>query len=210
MKTSEENQSAVIVANGNFPCHNTPLSFIKNAPFIVCCDGAANDFIAKGYIPDAIVGDCDSISTENATRFAHILHPNKEQDTNDLTKAVLFCVENGKRDLTIVAATGKREDHTLGNISLLVDYTAVSEVKMITDYGIFTPINSPTTFNSFAGEQISIFAFSNKPMTFSGLKYPATNRVFTSWWQGTLNESLGDNFSVHTKGKVLVFQAFSK
>lgn len=207
MKNS--NNSAVIVANGNFPNSNVPLSFIENASYIVCCDGAANDFIARGYIPDAIVGDCDSISEENAIRFADILHPNREQETNDLTKSVQFCVKNEKNELIIVAATGKREDHSLGNISLLMEYIDIVKVKMVTDFGVFTPINSTTTFYSFAGEQVSLFSFDNEPITTNGLKYPINNRVLTNWWQGTLNESLGESFTINTKGKVIVFQAFS-
>lgn len=203
------NNSAVIVANGNFPKNSVPLSFIKNASYIVCCDGAANDFIARGYIPDAIVGDCDSIFEENAIRFADILHPNREQETNDLTKSVQFCVKNGKNELIIVAATGKREDHSLGNISLLMEYIDIVKVKMVTDFGVFTPINSTTTFYSFTGEQVSLFSFDNDPITTNGLKYSINNRVLTNWWQGTLNESLGESFTINTKGKVIVFQAFS-
>lgn len=204
----KSNNSAVIVANGNFPTHNVPVSILESASYIVCCDGAANSFIARCYTPDAIVGDCDSISEENAIRFADILHPNREQDSNDLTKSVQFCVENGKNELIIVAATGKREDHSLGNISLLTEYVDVAKVKMVTDYGIFTPIDSTTTFNSFAGEQVSFFSFTNEPISTSGLKYAVENRVFTNWWQGTLNESLGESFIIHVKGKVIVFQAF--
>ncbi len=204
------NNSAVIVANGNFPNNSVPLSFIENASYIVCCDGAANDFIARGYIPDAIVGDCDSISEENAIRFADILHPNREQETNDLTKSVQFCVNNGKNNLIIVAATGKREDHSLGNISLLMEYIDIAKVKMVTDFGVFTPINSTSTFSSFTGEQVSIFSFGNESITTSGLKYPINNRVLTNWWQGTLNESLGESFTINTKGKVILFQVFPK
>ncbi len=203
-----DNISAVIVANGNFPCHKIPLSIIQNASYIVCCDGAANDFISRGYVPDAIVGDCDSISEENKIRFADILHVISEQDTNDLTKSVKFCVDNKKTDITIVAATGKREDHSIGNISLLVDYMDIARVKMITDYGIFTPLNSKTEFQSFQGEKVSLFCMEQKPVSVSGLEFPIDNRILTNWWQGTLNKSLGNSFTIDTEGKTIVFQVF--
>lgn len=204
----DDGSKAVIVANGRYPHHPVPLSVIKNAPYIVCCDGAANHFIEAGGYPDAIVGDCDSISEENRVRFADKLFPDKEQETNDLTKSVLFCVENGRRNIIIVGGTGIREDHSIGNISLLTDYEAMANVKMVTNYGIFTPISSKTTFNSFAGEKVSLFSIGQKPITTSGLKYPIENRILTNWWQGTLNESLGDRFTVDTCGRVLVFQVF--
>jgi len=57
----------------------------------------------------------------------------------------------------IVGATGKREDHTLGNISLLADYMKTAKVVMVTDYGIFTPMQGITEFTSHKGQQVSLF-----------------------------------------------------
>lgn len=206
----DDGSRAVIVANGRYPHHPVPLSVIEDALYIVCCDGAANHFIEIGGIPDAIVGDCDSISEENKIRFADRLFPDKEQETNDLTKSVRFCVENGRKDITIVGGTGIREDHSIGNISLLADYEALANVKMVTNYGVFTPISSRTTFKSFAGEKVSLFAIGQTPITTDGLKYPIQNRVLTNWWQGTLNESLGDSFTIDTCGRIIVFQVFEQ
>lgn len=200
--------ATLIIANGRFPQHPVPLSYIREAEYIVCCDGAANDFIALGGVPDAIVGDCDSVSDENKSRFADILYPNSDQETNDLTKSVQFCVENGRQEIVIVGGTGKREDHTLGNISLLADYEELAKIVMVTDWGIFTPIQSFTEFKSYKGEQVSIFAIDPKGFTTHNLKYPVNGRVLTNWWQGSLNESLGDSFSIDPKGRVIVFQVY--
>ncbi len=202
--------TTVIIANGRFPSHPVPLSCIREAEYIICCDGAANDFIARGGIPDAIVGDCDSISEENRIRFADILHPNLDQETNDLTKSVQFCVENGRQEIIIVGGTGKREDHTLGNISLLADYAELAGVIMVTNWGIFTPIHSITEFKSYKGEQVSIFSIDPKKLTTHNLKYPVEGRILTNWWQGSLNESLGDSFSIDPEGRVIVFQAYKQ
>lgn len=202
--------TTVIIANGRFPSHPVPLSCIREAEYIICCDGAANDFIARGGVPDAIVGDCDSISEENRIRFADILHPNPDQETNDLTKSVQFCVENGRQEIIIVGGTGKREDHTLGNISLLADYAELAEVIMVTNWGIFTPIHSITEFKSYKGEQVSIFSIDPKKLTTHNLKYPVEGRILTNWWQGSLNESLGDSFSIDPEGRVIVFQAYKQ
>lgn len=198
----------VIIANGRFPKHSFPLSCIKEAKYIVCCDGAANDFIAKGGIPDAIVGDCDSISEENRIRFADIIHPNPDQETNDLTKSVQFCVDNGKKNIIIVGGTGKREDHTIGNISLLAEYEKIADITMVTDWGIFTPISDSKEFKSYRGEQVSIFAIDPKKLVTHNLKYPVDGRILTNWWQGSLNESLGDSFRIDPQGRVIVFQVF--
>lgn len=208
MNESNEKIDAVIIANGRFPSHSIPLSYIENAEYLVCCDGAANNFISQGGIPDAIVGDGDSISPENKIRFSDILHLNPDQETNDLTKSVNFCIEQGKTNIVIVGGTGKREDHTLGNISLLAEYTLQVSVKMVTNYGVFTPIKSTTEFKSYNGQTVSFFAIDPKPVTTHGLKYPLRNVVLTNWWQGTLNKCLGDSFTLETSGRIIVFQAY--
>lgn len=200
--------SAVIIANGRFPYHPLPISYIENARYIVCCDGAANEFIANGGVPDAIVGDGDSISEENRHLFKSILYRNSDQETNDLTKSVHFCVQNNITDIVIVGGTGKREDHTLGNISLLAEYIEIVNVIMVTNWGIFTPINSFREFKSFKGETVSIFAIDNKGITTNNLKYPLNGRILTNWWQGSLNSSLGNSFTIDTTGRVIVFQAY--
>ena len=145
-------------------------------------------------------------SEENKIRFADRLFPNTEQETNDLTKSVRFCLAQGRSNLTIIGATGKREDHTLGNISLLTDYMADAQIEMFTDYGVFTPISTDSSFQSFAGQQVSLFAMDAGELTVSNLKYPVVRKSLHSWWQGTLNESLGNEFRIHPTGSVIVFR----
>ena len=113
---------AVILANGEYPTHVLPLKMLEEAKFVICCDGAADEYILRGHTPDVIIGDGDSLSSEYKQRFSSIIHQIADQETNDQTKAVRFLQEKGYREIAIVGATGKREDHTLGNISLLLDY----------------------------------------------------------------------------------------
>ncbi len=51
---------AVILANGEYPSHPLPLQMLEEAKFVVCCDGAANEYISRGHTPDIIIGDGDS------------------------------------------------------------------------------------------------------------------------------------------------------
>ena len=140
---------AVILANGEYPTHVLPLKILEEAKFVVCCDGAANEYILRGHTPDIIIGDGDSLSPENKTRFSDIIHHIADQETNDQTKAVHFLQEKGYQRIAIVGATGKREDHTLGNISLLLDYMKSGmEVRTVTDYGVFIPASGTQTFVS--------------------------------------------------------------
>lgn len=202
----------VALAHGEFPTHSIALRLLRSATVVVCCDGAVESLLQFGMEPDYIVGDLDSISPEQKKRFADRLHHEAEQESNDLTKAINFCKRKGYRKVTILGATGKREDHTLGNISLLASYAKEMEVQMLTSYGVLSVANSSSSFESFAGQQVSIFCLSpHTVITTEGLKYPITSSSLPSWWMGTLNEALGDSFSIHfPEGNVLVFREYSK
>ena len=198
---------AVIVAGGDYPTAPQPLEVLHNAPFVVCCDGAADRYIATGHVPDAIVGDGDSISAYNRTKYASRMHIVAEQETNDQTKAVNFLLGKGMRHIAIVGATGRREDHTIGNISLLIEYArAGAQVRSFTDHGVFIPCNGDTTLKCRKGQQVSIFSITAKNLSAEGLLYPIYD--FTNWWQGTLNECTGEEFTIHAEGEYLLFVNF--
>ena len=200
----------VILANGSFPVHSTPLDFLRTAKRIICCDGAANKLLLDDVVPNFIIGDLDSVYDEIKNIYAPIIIHQPEQETNDLTKAVHFCIENNWKEITILGATGKREDHTLGNLSLLTDYAEKANVQMLTDYGVFNPLLKTATLESYRGEQVSIFSLHPDTLfTFHNLVYQVENRKLTSWWQGTLNEAESDSFTIEfDNGKVLVFRKY--
>lgn len=198
---------AVILANGEYPTHELPLRILSESAFVVCCDGAANEYIARGHTPDVIIGDGDSLSPDNKMRFAPIILQIADQETNDQTKAVQYLQSKGYRKIAIVGATGKREDHTLGNISLLIDYMKSGiEVRTFTDYGVFIPVKDSQTFASHAGQQVSILNFGAKGLKGEGLVYPLSD--FSNWWQGTLNEATSNEFTIHCTGDYLVFLTY--
>ena len=198
---------AVVGAGGDYPTAPQRLEVLHNAPFVVCCDGAADRYIATGHVPDAIVGDGDSISAYNRTKYASRMHIVAEQETNDQTKAVNFLLGKGMRHIAIVGATGRREDHTIGNISLLIEYArAGAQVRSFTDHGVFIPCNGDTTLKCRKGQQVSIFSITAKNLSAEGLLYPIYD--FTNWWQGTLNECTGEEFTIHAEGEYLLFVNF--
>lgn len=204
MKTAYTNIDAVILANGDYPTAEAPLHILQEAPYIVCCDGGANRYLESGKIPDAIIGDGDSIEPVYRKKFSHLLHQVTEQESNDQTKAVRFLLSKGKHNIAIVGATGKREDHTLGNISLLIEYArAGANVRMYTNYGVFITCNGTCTIETKIGQQISIFNFTAKGFTAEGLQYPIFD--FTNWWQGTLNETTSEKVTIKAKGEYLLF-----
>lgn len=195
---------AVVLCDGDFPIREPALSTLLDAPYIVCCDGAANGYINKGYTPDAIIGDGDSLSPIYREHYRSLIVFNEDQQTNDQTKAVQFIIEQGKEDVLILGATGKREDHTLGNISLLIEYLRMGlQIRMLTDHGLFIPSKNNRKLNTYPGQQISIFNFGATDFSAKGLKYPV--RDFTDWWQGTLNEAQEKQIEIDAQGEYIIY-----
>lgn len=198
-------ETTVILANGKFPEHDIPVRILKNATRIICCDGAAGPLLEFGLEPLAIVGDCDSLNSKIIDKYSGIIYRIPEQETNDLSKSVKWCTDRGFTEIVILGATGKREDHTVGNISLLAEYAKAVDVKMVTDTGIFYPILKSAVLDSVPGQNISVFSIDpHTEISSSGLKYPLMQRKLKNWWEATLNESTGSSFSLDFKGGPLI------
>ena len=201
---NKEKFDAVIVANGQFPTHTIPLAILHNAKHIVACDGAIVPLHLEGLEEACIIGDGDSVPEAFRNKLIRI----DEQDDNDLTKATRYCVENGWKRIAYLSCTGKREDHTLGNISLLMRYYRDMSIDgtMFTDHGFFTPAYGNRTFPSMKGQQVSLFNFGSHQLASTGLRWDAYN--FQEWWQGTLNEALSEEFAITADGYYLVYQTY--
>lgn len=195
---------AVIIDAGSFPQNKIALSWLDRCERIVCCDGAANRYLTTHNKVWRIVGDCDSLAPEIMDKYSAIVRRFPDQETNDQTKSVKYLSGKGVRRIAIIGATGLREDHTLGNISLLVSYIHEGiDARAYTDFGVFIPVIGDREFYCPTGTQVSIFNFGATGMRAEGLRYPI--RDFDSWWQGTLNETTADSFTIHAKGSYLVF-----
>lgn len=203
-----KNIEAVILAGGDYPTRLLPCALLRRAKYVVCCDGAAAEYIERGNTPDAIVGDGDSLSEDIFARFSDIIHINSDQETNDQTKAVKFLQARGVKRIAIVGATGKREDHSLGNIALLVEYQRQGlEVRIYTDYGVFMACSGRCSFLCQKGQAVSIFNISARNLSAEGLQYPIYD--FSQLWQGTLNRTTSETFSISAEGDYLIFMAYT-
>ena len=203
----------VILANGLFPTAQRGLDLLKAADLLICCDGAADKLIAKGMSPHVIIGDMDSLSTEVSELYASLMIQSDDQESNDLTKAVHYCIEEGYPSVTILGATGLREDHTLGNISLMMEYYPRIEVQIISDFGVFFLAQSGEQVPSFVGEKISFFSIDNRVRVSStGLKYPLNDLQLSNWYRASLNEATANHFILNFESDLplIVYRAWGQ
>ncbi len=196
----------VVLANGDFPVHAVPLSLLENATHIVACDGAIAHLAAHEYQADIVaIGDGDSVPDGLKDRLIQV----DEQEDNDLTKATRYCLKQGWRRIAYLGATGKREDHTIGNISLIVRYFLEMGVEplLVTDYGWFVVAQGDKEFESFPGQQVSIFNVNCEKLISECLNWQSY--PYRQFWQGTLNEALTTVFMFRADGCYLVYRTFS-
>ncbi len=203
------NQDVIVLANGAFPKSPQLIEKIRQAETLVCCDGAINKLEKINVEPTVIIGDLDSIQPHIKEKYKDRIIHYSEQDTNDLTKTIRWCIAQNFKNITILGGTGEREDHSIANIFLLLNYCQEVSVRMISDYGIFTPILKTSSFKSFKGQQVSLFTTSKDlKITSHNLKYPLKEMSLKELWNGSLNESLGEEFSISLSGNggLIVYQ----
>lgn len=213
--TPESHFDGIIFADGDCPTHPIPLGILRSGRPVIACDNAGAQLITKwNMLPDAIVGDGDSLPQQFKDRYKDIIHYVAEQDYNDLTKATRFFLEHYRSPGTkhpricYIGCTGKREDHTLGNISLPTFYRQEFGVEGVlpTDFGWFVYCHGACEFESIPNQQVSIFNLNCSALTSQGLQwsiYP-----FAQWWQGTVNNALGNAFSIDGNGDYIVYRTY--
>ncbi len=197
---------AVVVAAGEFPDVMLMKHWLERTKFVVCCDGAVNRLHKLGFAPNVVIGDGDSISEEMSMRYKDIIVRIAEQETNDLTKAVSWLKEKGRRNIVVLGGTGYREDHTLGNISLLLHYLQQGVFAVMpTNYGTFIPCHGNASIMARVGQQLSIFNHDATRIFSQDVKFPLPR--LSMLWQGTLNEAVSTELRFTADGYYLVYLA---
>ena len=205
--------TAVIVGNGQFPKKEYPLYLLESADYVICCDGALDTYLRhfRGRNlrrPDVVIGDMDSLSKKTAERFRDIAVKIDEQETNDQSKAFHYILEHfpDVDTIHILGATGKREDHTIGNLSLLMEYAREMRrqdcgrtvfVDIVSDWSTAFAITDTCTLDVGEGRSVSIICPDNSlNIKSEGLVWPTDNVVFDNLWQATLNRASADRISL--------------
>ena len=195
----------VIVGNGEFPAHPIPLNHLKNAGTIICADGGADQLISYNLTPNAIIGDMDSTKLrKDDFKGAWISSPN--QNRTDLQKTLDWCIANNLNDVTVLGTMGRREDHSLGNLHVLDEFSQKLKMKFVTNYAVIHSFKGKRTFSSLIGQQISIVAIENiQSISTVGLKYELKNKSFPSACNGISNEAIGEIFTIKSTEPIWLF-----
>ncbi|MCJ7800941.1 MAG: thiamine diphosphokinase [Candidatus Marinimicrobia bacterium] len=199
----------VIVANGRYPSHTYPIEILNKAKTIICTDGSANKLKNHGLQPSLVIGDMDSITNIKDFMESEFLHfPN--QDNTDLEKVFDHCIKYGIKSVSLLGAVGTRDDHSLANLILLLKYYDRIKIKLITDNFTIECIKGKQTFSSIPQQTISLMAvYRVKSVTTKGLKFPLKRQSMIPSGMGVSNLAIGNQFTIKSTGKLLLFRSHS-
>jgi thiamine pyrophosphokinase len=161
-----------------------------------------------GVVPDIILGDLDSVSRTTRRHFRNSLTLYVgRQDNTDLEKALDYIAAHGGREVVILGATGRRIDFTLGNLSVVWNYTAFMDVALIGDGWRSLPVGRRRILRARRGTTVSLIPFGPcDGITLRGLQYPLTNASMKVGDIGVSNVVRSSPFSVSVRrGKMMLF-----
>lgn len=199
---------ALVLLNGEPPSSELLIEKAANSEFIVCADGAAEWAYPIVKI-DALVGDMDSMDSNHPIfgSCKEIVRLPCEKDETDAQVAVLLCAQRGADEICILGALGKRLDHALGNVQLLVLLHKMNINAVIEDdvNAVFC-VNGTKHFFGKRGDLLSIIPLGeNVRATTKNLKYPLNSyNLQLEKPLGISNVFLSENAQVETEGYSII------
>jgi len=200
----------LLICNGEVPSKALARQLSRDADIVVAADGGANVARVLGIRPDVIIGDLDSITRMTkkfyargtAVQFIRVTR----QDNTDIEKALDFLLEQKVKRVTIIAATGNRLDHTLGNLSVIWNYTKNIEIAIVGEGFVALPVTKRQRFVARKGTTVSLVPFGTcSGITLKGLFYPLSNARMKVGEIGVSNVVAKSPFSVEVRrGKMLM------
>lgn len=203
-------QRCVII--GGAPIHDYARlrSKLRTDDFIVCCDSGLRHCRGLGVRPALIVGDFDS-------------HPNPhidvetialpcEKDDTDTFYAAKEAMRRGFADFLLLGIIGGRLDHTLGNLSVLLNLDAAGrKAQAVDDYSDMEIVSRDPVYipDEYAWFSLLSACGPARGVNIEHARYPLRDAEITCEYQyGVSNEVLpGETARVSVKdGRLLLIK----
>jgi len=168
-------KKCIILANGK-PPKKKIITFFRKKGFekLICADGGANSALKMKLVPDLIIGDLDSISSEAMKEFkssSKIIQLKRQNDT-DVEKCLKYAIKNNFNEALLAGVTGNRLDHTFCNLGIILKFFSQIDLSLIAENSHLKSYKGKPNLKSYIGETISLYGFDKKTkITSSGLKY---------------------------------------
>ena len=162
---------------------------LKIAPILVAADGGADTALAAGHMPDAVIGDMDSISDAARAQIdENHLHYIAEQDSTDFDK----CLRSiDAPAILALGFSGGRLDHQLAACTSLVSFPD-KRVVMLSEEDLCFLSPLELALDLPTGTRFSLYPMAELRGAGTGLRYPIDGLTMSpSTFVGTSNEVAG-------------------
>ncbi len=171
-------------------------------PRLVAADGGAGAALAAGHLPEAVIGDMDSLTPADRARLPDgTVHQIDEQDSTDFDK----CLRAITAPLILgVGFTGARLDHQLASYNSLVRHYR-QRCILIGPEEIVLLAPPSLRLDLPAGAVVSLFPLGAVEASSEGLQWPVGGLCFAPDGQiGTSNRATGPIWLAVTAPKMLL------
>jgi len=190
----------LIVGNGNQPSHSVLEYFVAASPVIIALDGAAIMLQQRQIQPDVIIGDMDSLASEQLDVFQSQgvqIIKDSTQDTSDISKGLTWSQKQySGAHIDVIGIDGGRLDHQLAAFSALFECQSQAHLH-IEEWLVVRVTDTPIQYSITKGRNISLIPFGEvSGVTLVGCKYSLENEKLSSGTRGIHNETLGDQITI--------------
>ncbi|MEJ2704737.1 MAG: thiamine diphosphokinase [Sedimentisphaerales bacterium] len=190
--TANKARKACIFCNGrlNGPARGKQIA--EDCDLLIAVDGGTRYCAELGLTPHVIIGNADSNGSgkwENNPGIERIRYP-IDKDKSDAELAVEYALGHGCEQGTLVAATGRRLDHTLGNVALLASHPGRVALFDGTSTLVAVDKSEKCPLHGQVGTRVSLIPYgSGSPrVRTNGLVYSLQEECLKSATQGLSNE----------------------
>jgi thiamine pyrophosphokinase len=205
---------ALVIANGEPPKKQRLQALAREVNVIVCADGGANTALKNGIVPDAIVGDLDSIHAEALVKFHRVpTYEDRDDQTTDLEKAISWAIKSKYDHITVVAASGARMDHAIGNLAVLPKFYPDAIIRFVDDLGELWYVGHELELEAKKGDVISLIPLNRcEEIVTRGLRYSLEGETLElGVREGTSNVVVSSPVSIKVKkGHLLLYKLFAR
>lgn len=203
---------AVIFINSPLPDPAAARACIQEGDTLIAADGGARVALALGLVPQAILGDLDSLTEAEIRVFqergVHILRYPPAKNETDLELALAYALRAGHAPITVLGGYGGRFDQSLGNLAVLSAPEAIQAGTRLDD-GLTEAffIAHEASLHGAPGDTVSLLPWGvpAEGIETDGLYYPLhSETLFPHRSRGISNEMLATTASIRLQRGVLL------
>ena len=197
---------ALLLLNGEMPAPRLVRAVARRCGLLVCADGGARHARALGLVPDAVVGDMDSLPGPLPRSWSRTAFwCDFDEEASDFEKALAFLSRLRCRRLYVAGLLGGRLDHALVNMALARRFGERRELVLV-DRGLAALLGrGRRRLAPGRGRPLSLLAAEGGAVvSVSGVRYPLRRARLVPGGRGLSNVARGPiGLTVHS-GKVWV------